>query len=127
MNEEVAVRQFGGAEGGAPQPSLDKDPAVARDAPWRRRLALIGLTVMAIGVLLGLGLNVHVTGPAGEVSCGPAWEEMSAAADEVGCAAERQSRGGTAIILLILGGGMTGLAVVGRRSAAGMPAVESTG
>ena len=128
VNEEVAVRQFGGAAGDAPQPSLDNDPVMARDTPWRRRLALLGITVMTIGVLLGLGLDVHTTGSAGEVSCGPAWEETATpAADDVGCAAARQSRGGTSIILLVLGGAMTGLAVTGRRSVAGMPAKESMG
>lgn len=100
--------------------------ALDRDAAWRRRLALIGMTVMAFGVLLGLGVTVHVAGSTGEISCGPAWtgtphpaetEVFSASAnDDSECAAARRARGGPAGILLLLGGAMTGVAVSGRRN-----------
>lgn len=124
--KEVAVRHFDRVEHDAPHPFPDGGVAAMTDAPWRRRLALLGMTVVAIAVLLGLGITVHTSGDAGEISCGPAWTGTSphsevdelTADDGATCDQARQARGGTALILLVLGGAMTAIAVTGRRGSA---------
>jgi hypothetical protein len=121
--KEVAVRHFDRVDHDAPHTFPGGGVTAMTDAPWRRWLALLGMTVVAIGVLLGLGITVHTNGHAGEISCGPAWTGTSphggvdelTADDEATCDQARQARGGTALILLVLGGTMTAIAVTGRR------------